>query len=128
MISCVDRDKKILVFRVLTDETGGTRRERIGAVQKKDFEIGADLASLGADELAELKSVIATYQEAAQLRSRVEALSFPETVTSVLHYLDTDATDDERKLIATAFAEGMRRLRRVAREGEASGTTDAASS
>lgn len=128
MISCVDRDKKILVFRLLADESGAPRRERIGAVQKKDFEIGPDLASLSKDEMAELKSVIATYREAALLKARVEALMFPQTVTSVLQYLDTDATDEERKLIATAFAEGMRRVRRVAREGEAGAATDSASS
>lgn len=128
MIVCVDRDKKIVAFRLHTDEAGATRRERIGAVSKKDFEIGPELAELTADEVAELKSVIASYREAELLKLKAAALNFPQTVTAVLKYLDDEATDEERKLVATAFSEGVRRMRRFAKEGEASAPTDDASS
>ncbi|HMN74077.1 MAG TPA: hypothetical protein PKA55_19625 [Rhodoblastus sp.] len=118
MISCVDREKRILVFRPIVEEDGTKRRERIGAVQKKDFEIGPELDSLSAEERAELLSVIATYREAARLRARAAALCFPQTVTDVIRYYDESASDDERKLIATAFTEGLRNLRRASMEIE----------
>ncbi len=116
MLLCVDRDKKIVVFRLVPDEEGIQRRQRVGVVQKRDYEVGPELDSLTPEESAELASVIATYKEAALMQARAAALNFPQTVTEVLRYVDEHGADDERKLILTALTEGLRRLRRISAE------------
>lgn len=116
MITCVDRDKKIIVFRAITDETGAPARQRMGAVLKKDFELEPELDALTSEEHAELAAMLATYKEAALLKSRAAALTFPETVPDIVRYYEERASDDERKLIATALSEGLRAVRRLNRE------------
>ena len=112
MISCVDGDGKIVVFRHFEDETGAKRRQRIWTVTKKAFAIGPDLDCLEPDERSEVLDVIAMYKEADRLKLKAVALTFPTILRDVLTYSQADATDAERKLILSALSEGVRHIRR----------------
>lgn len=113
MLLCVDQERNIKVFRVTDDADGVTKRERLGVVPKKDFAIGEDFNSLSQEESDELAAVIKIYNDAAEARLKSSVLSFPQTSREVIAYIENGATEQERKLIITAFMEGFRHIRRM---------------
>lgn len=113
MLVCVDQEKNIKVFRVIVSPEGGSRRERLGVVSKKDFQINDDFKDLSKDELAELNSVVALYKKAIVTQMQAKALSFPETVREALEYLEDHGDEAERKHVFTALMEGVRRMRKM---------------
>jgi hypothetical protein len=113
MLVFVDQEKSIKVLRVTATETGPTRRERLGVISKNTLEPNEDLKRLGTDETAELKGAIAIYRRADDTRRQAAALSFPVTVRQVIEYLRESASESEKKLIVSAFLEGVRQIRKL---------------
>jgi helix-turn-helix protein len=56
------------------------------------------------------------YRESAKVQKRAAALKFPETMRVVTEYLQDGASESEKKLIVSALMEGLRLIRKAAKQ------------
>lgn len=123
MLLFVDQVKHIRVLRSTVDATGATSRERLGLITKATLEPTPELAAtLSPEEQDELKAAIDVFQLSRKVQRKAQAMNFPETMRIVAEYMVNDATDTERKLIVSSLMEGVRMVRKYARQ-EASQTS-----
>jgi hypothetical protein len=93
------------------------KRERLGLISKGSMESTPELeAALQAEEKEELAKAIEMYRESAKVQKRAAALKFPETMRVVTEYLQDGASESEKKLIVSALMEGLRLIRKAAKQ------------
>ncbi len=56
------------------------------------------------------------YRTSQELQKKAAALNFPETMRYVLDYLQDGATESEKKIIVSALMEGVRLIRKAAKQ------------
>jgi hypothetical protein len=114
MLVFVDRPKWIKVQRSEQSDEG-VRRVRLGLISKNDFSLDDELRrNLSPPEVAEVEQVLALYRAIPAAQQRASALKFPHIVREVLDYIRSgEASPAERLLLAGAFEEGLRQLRKL---------------
>jgi hypothetical protein len=115
MLSFVDQERNVKVFRITAGGDGGAHRERLGVLPKKDLAPGDDLQNLPDDEKAELDAAIDFYRKSAEAKVQAALYSFPETVRLVTERVAQNGGEFDRKIVLTALLEGLRQLRRQER-------------
>ncbi len=117
MLLFIDQPKHIRVLRSLPDPSGVMKRERLGLISKGSMESTPELeAALQAEEKEELAKAIEMYRESAKVQKRAAALKFPETMRVVTEYFQDGASESEKKLIVSALMEGLRLIRKAAKQ------------
>ena len=117
MLLFIDQAKNIRVVRSVADASGNTKRERLGVVAKGTFEAAPELeAALLPEEKTEFAQAIEIYRHSQVVQKQAIALNFPETMRIVTDYLQNGATEAEKKIIVSALMEGLRLIRRAARQ------------
>eukprot|EP01012_Entosiphon_sulcatum_P059294 TRINITY_DN83664_c0_g1_i1.p2 TRINITY_DN83664_c0_g1~~TRINITY_DN83664_c0_g1_i1.p2 ORF type:complete len:124 (-),score=28.28 TRINITY_DN83664_c0_g1_i1:11-382(-) len=117
MLLFIDQPKHIRIVRTMPDATGVMKRERVGQVPKQSFEVPAEVdAVLQPEEKVELEKTIDIYRQSQTLQRQSAALGFPETMRVVVEYLQTDASESERKIIVSAIMEAVRVIRKSAKQ------------
>lgn len=116
MLVFFDQPKNVKIFRVDADAEGHPGRTRIGTVPKNTLEISEEIkGQVSSEELEDIAKMISTYQRARDSRQEQAALSFPELAREAMDYYETRADDMEKRLIAAALMEAVRRLRKYER-------------
>lgn len=116
MLVFFDQPNGVKIFRVEADAEGHPGRTRLGVVPKNTLSISGELRrQVSAEELGDIEKMISTYQRARKGRLEQAALSFPELAREALDYYESGADDMERRLIAAAVMEAVRRLRKYER-------------
>jgi|SRR5215831_11045025 hypothetical protein len=110
MLSFVDQEKNIKVFRV-TPDGQGVHRERLGVVAKKDLTPGDEFKDLPDEEKVDLQSAVEFYRRAADAKVRAAVLSFPQTVREVVAYVAREGNEFDRKMVLMSLLEGARQMR-----------------
>ena len=120
MLLFVDQPKTIKVLRLL-EEGGSVRRVRVGGVQKNKLELSEELTKdLNADEISEVKNVIAFYGSKDDAQLKLDVSRFPEILRQVVTYMSRpEVPEIERRLLATALSEALRQLRKSERGEDA---------
>lgn len=117
MLLFIDQPKHIRVLRTIADESGAMKRERLGLVAKGSLEPTPELeAAILPEEREEFAKAIEVYRHSQQLQKQAAALNFPETMRLVADYLENGATESEKKLIVSALMEGLRLIRKAAKQ------------
>ena len=117
MLLFIDQPKHIRVLRSTPDASGAMKRERLGLIAKSSLEPTPELeGAVQADEKAELAEAIEMYRDSQEMQKKATALNFPVTMRVVLEYLESGATDSEKKIIVSALMEGVRLIRKAAKQ------------
>ena len=117
MLLFIDQPKHIRVLRSTPDASGAMKRERLGLIAKGSLEPTPELeGAVQADEKAELAQAIEMYRESQEMQKKATALNFPVTMRVVVEYLESGATDSEKKIIVSALMEGVRLIRKAAKQ------------
>ena len=117
MLLFIDQPKHIRVLRSTADASGAMKRERLGLVAKGSLEPTSELESaILPEEKEELAKAIEIYRHSQQVQKQAAALNFPETMRIVIDYLENGATESEKKLIVSALMEGLRLIRKAAKQ------------
>jgi hypothetical protein len=117
MLLFVDQPKHIRVLRTTPDASGQLKRERLGLIPKQTLEPTPELsAAIQADEKEELDKAVEMYRRSQEVQRQAAALNFPETMRVVTEYLQSGASDSERKIIVAALMEAVRLIRKTARQ------------
>jgi len=117
MLLFIDQPKHIRVLRSIPDASGAMKRERLGLIAKSSLEPTPELeGAVQADEKEELIKAIEMYRTSQELQKKAAALNFPETMRHVLDYLQDGATESEKKIIVSALMEGVRLIRKAAKQ------------
>jgi hypothetical protein len=116
MLTFVDLPKGIRFLRVETGDEG-PRRTILGRVSKPSLTVEPALSEqLEGDELEEIEKIIACYVQAEVMRRRVAVLNIPVILRETMEYFETEASDEERRLIFGAIMETLRRVRKYERD------------
>ena len=117
MLLFIDQPKHIRVLRSTPDASGAMKRERLGLIAKGSLEPTPELeGAVQADEKAELAQAIEMYRDSQEMQKKATALHFPVTMRVVVEYLESGATDSEKKIIVSALMEGVRLIRKAAKQ------------
>lgn len=117
MLLFIDQPKHIRVLRSTPDASGAMKRERLGLIAKSSLEPTPELeGAVQADEKAELAQAIEMYRDSQEMQKKATALNFPVTMRVVVEYLESGATDSEKKIIVSALMEGVRLIRKAAKQ------------
>lgn len=117
MLLFIDQPKHIRVLRSTADAAGAMKRERLGLITKTTLEPTPELeAALLPEEKDEFAKTIEIYRHSQAVQKQAMALNFPETMRIVVEYLENGATEGEKKLIVAALMEGVRMVRKQARQ------------
>jgi len=117
MLLFIDQPKHIRVLRSMPDASGTMKRERLGLIAKGSLEPTPELeGAVQDDEKEELAKAIEMYRDAQEVQKKATALNFPETMRVVVDYLQNGATDGEKKIIISALMEGVRLIRKAAKQ------------
>lgn len=117
MLLFIDQPKHIRVLRTVPDASGTMKRERLGLIAKQTLEPTEELVkAIQADEKDELDKAIEMYRRSQDLHRQAAALNFPETMRIVTEYLQSGASDSERKIIVSALMEAVRLIRKTAKQ------------
>ena len=112
MLVFVDQAKHIRIVRRSIDDSGQSRRESLGRIPKDTLEVPSNLRSaITAEESAELSAAIDFHKRSIAVGRQAQALALPEHLRVALEYLDTDASDEERRIIVAAIMAAARQLR-----------------
>lgn len=113
----IDQPKHIRVLRSTADASGAMKRERLGLISKGSLEATPELeGAVQADEKEELVKAIGIFRESQEVQKKATALNFPETMRVVTEYLQNGATESEKKIIVSALMEGLRLVRKAAKQ------------
>ena len=117
MLLFIDQPKHIRVLRSSADASGAMKRERLGLIAKGALEPTAELVgAIQADEKDELEKALEVYRECQVVQKKAAALNFPETMRVVTEYIQDGATESEKKIIVSALMEGLRLIRKAAKQ------------
>jgi len=117
MLLFIDQPKHIRVLRSTPDASGAMKRERLGLIAKGSLEPTPELeGAVQGDEKEEIAKTIEMYRDAQEVQKKATALNFPETMRVVTDYLQNGATDGEKKIIISALMEGVRLIRKAAKQ------------
>ena len=117
MLLFIDQPKHLRVVRSAPDASGAMKRERLGLITKATLEPTPELsAAIQPEEKDEVDNAIAMFSQAQAIQKQAAALNFPETMRIVVDYLQSEASENERKLIVAALMEGVRLIRKAAKE------------
>jgi hypothetical protein len=117
MLIFIDQPKHIRVLRSFPDASGAMKRERLGLIAKGTFEPTPELeGAVLAEEKDELSKAIEVYRHTQVVQKQAIALSVPETMRIAVDYVQSDATESEKKIIVFALMEAMRLIRKAAKQ------------
>ncbi len=117
MLLFIDQPKHIRVLRSVPDASGAMKRERLGLIAKGTLEPTPELeGAVQAEEKEELVKAIEMFRHSQEVQKQATALSFPETMRIVVDYVQTDANESEKKIIISALMEGVRLIRKAAKQ------------
>ena len=117
MLLFIDQPKHLRVVRSTPDGSGAVKREILGKITKATLELSPELsAAIQAEEKGEVDKAIEMFSQAQAVQKRAAALNFPQTMRIVVDYLQSEASETERKLIVGALFEGIRLIRKAAKE------------
>jgi len=117
MLLFIDQPKHIRVLRSAVDASGNVKRERLGLIAKGTLAPTPELeAAIQPEEKEELGQAIEMYRHSQSVQKQAVALNFPETMRIVVDYLQDGATEGEKKIIVSALMEGVRLIRKAARQ------------
>jgi|SRR5262245_57789057 hypothetical protein len=117
MLLFIDQPKHIRVLRSTADASGAMKRERLGLIAKGTLEATPELeGAVLPEEREELAKAIEIYRHSQEIQKQAIALNFPETMRIVVDYLQNGATESEKKLIVSALMEGVRLIRKAAKQ------------
>lgn len=117
MLLFIDQPKHIRVLRSTPDSSGAMKRERLGLIAKATLEATPELeGAVQPEEKDELAKAIQMFRDAQSIQKRAAALHFPETVRIVVDYLQSEASEIEKRIIVSALMEGVRMIRKAAKQ------------
>jgi hypothetical protein len=117
MLLFIDQPKHIRVLRSTADGSGAMKRERLGLIAKGTLEPTPELeGAVLPEEKEELTGAIEMYRHSQEVQKQATALNFPETMRIVVEYLQNGASESEKKIIVSALMEGVRLIRKAARQ------------
>ena len=117
MLLFIDQPKHIRVLRSTPDASGAMKRERLGLIAKGTLDPTPELeGAVLDDEKEELAKAIEIFRHSQEVQKQAAALSFPETMRIVIDYLQNGANESERKIIIAALIEGVRLIRKTAKQ------------
>lgn len=117
MLLFIDQPKHIRVLRSIPDSSGAMKRERLGLIAKGTLEPTPELeGAVQPEEKEELAKAIEMFRNAQGIQKRAAALGFPETMRIVVDYVQSEASESEKKIIIAALMEGVRLIRKAAKQ------------
>jgi hypothetical protein len=109
------RSSGIQVIRSTPNPDGkGQKGSVVGNIPKGSLELKDKLKSaLGRDEIKEVEDFIETYKNTAQLSAKLAAFKILDTVAEAVDYFKTSASEAEKDVLRSFFAQAVLELRAV---------------